>query len=407
MKEESVFTLSNARILVGDGTELKGGLRVRNGVIEAVGPELTDGQDLHGQLLWPGVFNGGSCLGLYEIDQEAPTHDETEGSDAVLPQARVLDAYNPRSAAIPVTRLGGVTGNLVVPGGGRLISGQAAWVRTAGNTVEEALIAAPAGLCINLGKAGTSDGGPKGRMGVALQLRDLFEANKPEEPVESKKKKKESEAKEPETESARVVQKLLKRELKALIFAERASDILVGLELIKSFDLDAILVGCTEGHLVAGELAEAKIPLLLGPVNAQPSSYDTLYATCENPRLLHKAGVRFAFRNPAVHNLREAPVVAGLAVAYGLPWEAAIAAACGNGPEFFGLKVGQIKAGYEATFAISDGDPLQARSKVTGLLYQGRFEPLVSRQTELRDRFSTISPESQAPAARQGLGSPR
>lgn len=88
------FTLSNARILVGDSTELKGGLRVEKGLIAEVGPTVKGGTDLGGALLWPGLYNGGSPLGLWEIDLESGTHDETEGSDSILPQARVVDAYN-------------------------------------------------------------------------------------------------------------------------------------------------------------------------------------------------------------------------------------------------------------------------------------------------------------------------
>jgi imidazolonepropionase-like amidohydrolase len=112
--------------------------------------------------------------------------------------------------------------------------------------------------------------------------------------------------------------------------------------------------------------------------------------TCENPARLHRAGVRFAFRIPAAHNLRAAPLEAGVAVAYGLPREAALAAACGNGPGFWGLKVGQLKVGYEATFARCAGDPLQPRTATTGLWFRGEELPTTSRQTELYERFRTL-----------------
>lgn len=399
---QPVTTLSNARILLGDGTEVKGGIRIKGTTIEEVGPSVTGGDDLQGATLWPGVWNGGSGLGLLEIDQEGATHDQGEGIDTVLPQARVIDAYNPQSELIPVTRLGGIMGNLLLPADGKLISGQAAWLRTHGNTVSESLLQAPAGLCISLGHMGTGEGGAKSRMGVMLKLRDLFEANKPKDPpAETGKKKKNTEPeapKEPETDAARLLQKLLKRELKALISVERASDILAAIELVQAYHLDAILMGCIEARLVTPELKASGIPLLYGPVNAQPASYDTLAASCETAQILYKAGIPFAFRNPAMHNLREAPSLAGLAVAYGLPWEAAIAAASGNGPGFFGLKCGQLKAGYEATFCMTNGDPLQARTAVTGLWYQGQSVSLTSRQTELYERFRTITPESQEPA---------
>ncbi len=386
------LTLSNAHLIIGDGTELDGGLRIEAGTLVEVGAGVKGGTDMKGATLWPGLWNGGSSLGLYEIDQEGSTHDESEGADPILPQARVTDAYNPYSEVIPVTRLGGVLGSLIVPGGGRLISGQAAWMRFAGNTIADTTILAPAGICINLGRGGANEGA-KSRMGVALKLRDLFEANKPPtaEPAAKKTKKGSKEAEKPPlTAFQRAIHSLLRRETKALITADRASDLMIALDLAHEFNLDAVILGAAEGHLVAKELAAAGYPLLLGPVNAQPGGLDIQYVTCENPARLHRAGVKFAFRTPAAHNLRAAPLEAGVAVAYGLPREVAVAAACGNGPALWGMKVGMLKTGYEATFARCSGDPLQPRTATTGLWFQGVELPTTSRQTELYERFRTL-----------------
>lgn len=387
LQAAEALSLSNAHLVIGDGTEMDGGIRVEGGKIVEVGPSVKGGVDCRGATLWPGLWNGGSSLGLYEIDQEGGTHDETEGSDPMLPQARVIDAYNPLSEVIPVTRMGGVLGSLITPGGGRLISGQAAWMRLSGNTVEETTILAPAGICIHLGRGGVGDGA-KGRMGVALKLRDTLEANKAPPPHEGKKKKGEDPPKT--TAFQRALQAMLGRETKALLFADRASDLMVALDLAREFALDAVIVGAAEGHLVAKELAEAGYPLIIGPVTAQPAGLDLQYVSCESPALLHRAGVRFAFRNPAAHNLRESPLEAGVAVAYGLPRPVAMAAACRNGPAFWGLQVGLLKVGYEATFARCDNDPLQPRTATTGLWVSGVEVPVRSRQTDLYERYREL-----------------
>lgn len=387
------FTVSNARILVGDGTEVKGGVRVRAGRIEAVGPDVTGGEDLRGAVLYSGIYLAGSPLGLWEVDLEGGTHDDAEGQSAIVPQARVLDAYNPRSQVIPVGRVGGIMGALVIPSRG-LVSGQAAWVRTFGDTVEDVVVRAPAAVCFGLGHSATGmAGGPTSRMGVAMALRDLFDANPvPEPPAPPKKVKKgeEPEKDTPPTKSQAVLHALRKRETKAIFAAERASDLRVALELIEAYGLDGVILGAAEGHLDAERLAAAKVPVLLGPVTTQPSSFDTLHASYENAAKLHAAGVRFAFRVGGPHNARDLTTEAGIAVAYGLPYGAAIAALSGNGPGFWGLDVGQVKVGQEATFVVTDGDPLQPRTRVLRTFGRGAEIAVRSRQTELYDRFKAL-----------------
>ncbi len=390
--EEGV-TLSNARILVGDGTEITGGIRVRAGTIEAVGPEVTGGEDLGGAVVYPGIYLAGAPLGLFEVDLEGGTHDEGEGKDDIVPQARVIDAYNPASALLPVGRVGGIVGALVTPTRG-VISGQAAWMRTFGDTVDDAILAAPAGVCFGLGHAATGlSGGPTSRMGVAMVIRDLFDANPvPDPPAEEKKgKKKEEKKKEkPPTRKEVILHALRRRETKAIFSAERASDIHVALDLIEEFGLDGMVIGGAEAHLVADRLAAAKVPVLLGPVTTQPSSFDTLRARYDNAALLHAAGVRFAFRVGGPHNARDLTTEAGIAVAHGLPRSAAIAALSGNGPGFWLLAAGQVKPGYEATFVMTDGDPLQPRTRALRMWGRGAEIPLRSRQTELYERFRTL-----------------
>lgn len=383
------LVLGNARVLAGDGTEFRGGVRCRDGKIVEIGPTVTGGLDLGGGVLYPGIHDAGTSLGLYEIDLEAATHDEQERSDAITPQARVVDAYNPLSEVIPVARIAGFQSTLVIPGTGTLIPGQAAWMRTVGETLAATTILAPAGVVFALGHAGVNEGpnAPRSRMGVAMKIRDYFDANPP--PSGSDKKQK-GDAPKPPTDAQTIIHAVLRRETKAIFVADRASDIEIALGLIKEFNLDGILLGGAEGHLLANALAAAKVPVLLGPVTVQPNGWDSLYSRYDNAALLHAKGVRFAFRSGQVHNGRTLPEEAGIAVSYGLPFGVAIAALCHNGPSFWGLNLGKIAVGAEASFVWMDGDPLQARTSVRGMWSQGAVVPLLSRQTRLFERFKTL-----------------
>ncbi len=394
---------SNARILTGmmptsDGEsagllEVQGGIHVSGGMIVDMGSSVTGGIDLGGAVVWPGTWESGTTAGIAEIDLEAATHDDSETGDPLEPQMRVTDGYNPQSVLIPVLRARGVMGGLVMPGGG-IVSGQAAWMRTTGVTVEKATVLDPAGLVINLGRTGVSDKGPSSRMGVAARLRDVLDANPPPPepprrsiwhkppPVDPNKK--------PPTKAETVWHDLQNGYLKAIFTAERASDIEVALGIIRDYYLDAVILGCSEAWMLADAIAESGVPLIVGPVTVQPDSYDHLHVRYDNAALLHKAGVLFGLRIGDPHRAFDLTTEAGIAVANGLPWDVAIAAISGNSPSLFGLDLGRIQVGAEATFVVSDGDPLEPRSSVKRVVVQGVDVPLTNHQTELYDRFKVL-----------------
>ncbi|GDX82960.1 amidohydrolase [Deltaproteobacteria bacterium] len=390
----STFTLSNARILVGDGSELQGGLRVENGQIVEIGPGVKSGDDLGGATIFPGFFDGGSPIGLFEIDLEAATHDESEGTDGLLPGIHTEDSYNPASALIPVARRQGVLGGLCLPSGG-LVSGQAAWMRFAGDSVAAATMKSSSGVVFNFGRGGTGalPNQPHTRMGLALKLREVLEANKAPDPPDPKAKKKKGEPDKPPefTRTQKVWHAIRARETKVILSASRADDILAAIAFAKEFNLDAVLLGCAEGHLVARDIAESGYAVLVAPTTTQPGDWESLNAVYENPALLHAAGVKLIMREGAAHNLRELPTEVCVAVANGLPYAAAIAASCGhNAASIWDLPVGTLATGRPATFAIADGDPIQPRTRMLRAWIDGREVTLRSRQTTLFERFRTL-----------------
>jgi imidazolonepropionase-like amidohydrolase len=124
----------------------------------------------------------------------------------------------------------------------------------------------------------------------------------------------------------------------------------------------------------------------------QPDSFETLHARYDNAALLHEAGVKLAFRSGANHTSRNLRVDAGVTVAHGLPWEVAIRALTAGIGDVLGVpgRYGRLAVGAPATFFVSDGDPLQARSRVTQMWIDGRPVSLRNRQTELFERYRTL-----------------
>ena len=404
--------IRNATVLTHEGRRLVDhGLRFQDGRIVEIGPSSAmpaDALDAAGAWLVPGFTDAGCKVGLVEVDLESASHDDDEATDAVTPDARVRDAYNPASPVIPVTRANGVTSVLVHPSNSSLISGQAAIFHTAGATVPEALVLAPAGLCINLGRAAVGAGragSPASRMGVMMRLRALFDAVQiPEEadehassPKRRSKKDKAAAGKpdvKPDAELSPAdlaMRDLLRGRLPAILRAERADDVLAAIDLAKTWGLNAALLGGAEAHLVARQLAEADLPVLLGPLTAQPSTFETLQTRYDNAAILHAAGVRLAFRTGAVHTSRTLPTSAGVAVAYGLPFEAAITALTSGVWQIFGdASRGRMEQGADATFFLVDGDPLQPRYPVRRMWIGGAEVSLTTRQDRLAEQHRIL-----------------
>ncbi len=404
------LTLSGGTVLLPTGERLENsGIRVENGVIVEVGSGVKGGRDLAGRWVVPGFIDAGCHVGMYEVGAEGSSRDDQEGLGTVLPDLRVVDGYNPCSEIIPVTRASGVLTAVVVPNGGKLLAGQAAAMHLAGRTLDEVVLQAPVGLCLHLGRSGMGgEGGPSSRLGVGLKLRELLdgielpdaEADSEEGAGEKRRKKKKvgshpaDEAKPDEDlSSAELALRRLRRgELKALVYADRADDVLRAAELIAEYELDGVIVGGAEAHLVTRDLARehAGLPFILGPLTVQPASFERLHASYENARVIAEHAP-VAFRSGANHFARGLPTDVAVAVSHGLPWEVAVAGLTSTAADVLGLSaVGRLEEGARASFFLCDGDPLQPRHSIDTLVIDGRAVSLDSHQRRLYERFRVL-----------------
>ena len=80
-----------------------------------------------------------------------------------------------------------------------------------------------------------------------------------------------------------------------LVHVERASDILQVLGLRRDFPaLKIVLVGASEGWLVADRIAQAGIPVIASAVNDLPASFEQIAATQSNVGRMRAAGLKVA-----------------------------------------------------------------------------------------------------------------
>lgn len=143
--------------------------------------------------------------------------------------------------------------------------------------------------------------------------------------------------------------------------------------------------------MVAKEIAAAGVPVILNPTSNLPTSYETLGATLTNAAQLNAAGVRIAFTgNDETFRVRELRYNAGVAVAHGLPYAAAIEAITLNPAKMFGHdeRIGSIAPGKAASLVLWSGDPLEPMSQAEMMFINGEEQALEqNRPALLRDKY--------------------
>lgn len=183
--------------------------------------------------------------------------------------------------------------------------------------------------------------------------------------------------------------------LPLVVEAHRASDIQAVLRFARAERLKVILAGCEEGWLVAREIADAKVPVIVNALPNLPRSFEALGARLENAAMLAKAGVTIALspREGEDHSSRTLRFQAGNAVANGLPWETALEAITRNPAQMFEVdgELGSLEPGKSADVVVWSGDPFEPLTRSRHVFIRGREIPLRSRQTDLRDRYRDLT----------------
>jgi imidazolonepropionase-like amidohydrolase len=146
--------------------------------------------------------------------------------------------------------------------------------------------------------------------------------------------------------------------------------------------------------MVADQLAEAGVPVLINALSNLPASFDEVGARLDNAALLNEAGVTVAFAGAGTHQARKLRQLAGNAVANGLPYEAGLAAMTVSPAVIFALgdEYGSVEENSVADLVIWSGDPLEVTSAADQVIIAGKAVEMVSRQTLLRDRYLPQDP---------------
>ncbi|HYH82219.1 MAG TPA: amidohydrolase family protein [Longimicrobium sp.] len=384
------------------GPAIRGGtVLIQGGRIVAVGagiavPAGAQRIDATGKWVTPGLFESSTNLGLLEVSAVGETNDyeirdvEPGRGDQVAAAFNVSDGINPRSMVIPVSRIAGITTAVSRPSGG-LIAGQAIAIDLAGNRLEEMLIASPVAMFASLSESSREAGGGA-RGGQTMRLREVLEDARVWARNPQAFERGESREYSVSRLDLAALQPVLAGRLPLAVEAHRASDIQTTLRIGREYGLKLVIVGGTEAWMVAADLAQARVPVLVKVLNNLPNSFESLGATYENASRLRRAGVQVAITTGETFKAYNIRQEAGNAVAYGLPWDEALRSITLAPAQIFGVadRYGSLEAGKVANVVVWDGDPLELLTRVSHVIIRGREVPLVSRETQLRDRYRRI-----------------
>lgn len=394
--ETLVLTGATVHTLGPQGTIQNGMVVIEGGKIRAVGasvpvPAGARRIDARGKVVTPGLLDSFSRIGLVEVNAVEGSNDTQIEDDRITAAFNAADAINPSSSLIPVNRVEGLTRVVVMPDTGEsLIAGQAAIIHLGGPG--NYLVRSPAAMFAALDEGGADLSGGS-RAASLLRLREAIQDT--HDYIANRKAFEQGERREYSLSrlDLEALIPVVQGELPLVLRAQRASDIQAALRLAKEHKLRLILAGVNEGWMVAPEIAAAKVPVLVQPLENLPGSFELLGATFENAARLHKAGVTMAFMSGDAHNARNIRQAAGNAVAYGLPWNAALAAMTSVPARIWGLadSYGTLEPGKDADLVIWDGDPLELTSYPDAVFIRGVQMPMKTRQTELRDRYKDLS----------------
>jgi len=397
---EDAYLIRDARIVTVSGPVIeKGSVLIADGLIRDVGAEVAAPPgavvvDARGLTVYPGLFDASSLIGMQGA------RESTMGE--LTPHLRAWSSFHMEDDLVETARVNGVTEVLSRPGrggaGGRLrrglIPGQAAVMSLSGWTQDQMAIDRAAAVVLNFPSVGNLQYTDDERFAVVP-----FSATKKQidkSLLELKRFLAEARGymsghSLPDLRLEAMIP-VLKGEMPVLIDVDNEVDIRSAVEFAKAERLRFILSGAEEAWKVADYLkANGARVILAGTYTVPAGEDDPVDALHRSPAILHEKGIPFAMgaMGAGGYDSRHLRYQAGTAVAYGLPWEAALRSVTLAPAELLGVadKVGSIDKGKKANLVVADGDLLECRTKITHLFINGKPVGLETRDTRLWETY--------------------
>lgn len=340
-----------------------GDILVEHGKIKEIGLIEPAGEmeviELKGQLVYPGFVDAHCHIGMWESAIGFEGSDGNEASHVNTANLRAIDAINPMDEAFEFARNAGVTTAVTGPGSANVIGGTFLAMKTVGKRVDDMIIKNPVAMKVAFGenpKRVYREKGNMTRMQTAANLRDaLYQAKEYARKLEEGTK---DASKQPAYDAKLLALiPVVKKELPLKVHAHRADDIFTAIRICKELDVLYTLEHCTEGHLIADELAKEQVVANVGPSLSEKSKFELKNLTFATPAVLTDAGIKVAIiTDSPVIPLQYLPLCASLAMKSGLTEFDALKAITIHAAQITGIadRVGSLEIGKDADFVVLD-----------------------------------------------------
>lgn len=383
-----------ARIHTASGPVIeKGVMIVLKGKILDVGSEgqvkVPNGakvRDMAGKVIIPGLVDTHSHIGIFNRPAGPSGADGNEMTGPVQPGLRAIDAINPNDPGIRMALAGGVTVANIMPGSGNAIGGQTLYVRLKGTVIEAMRIMTGrilGGIKFANGENPKGAYGGKGqapgtRMKIAaLQRETLAKAKNYKRQWDNynaaKAAGKQATAPDRDINLDPLVE-VLERKRTVHFHCHRADDIMTAVRLSEEFGFELVLQHCTEGYLVAEELAKRGVFVSLTLVDSPGGKPEVMGLLEENAAILTKAGVKVAVNtDDFITESRFFLRTGAIAVRGGLSEDIALKALTLHGAQMLHLedKIGSLEKGKDADFVVLSGAPFSVYTQVLETFIEG------------------------------------
>lgn len=373
--------IKNVKIKTMSGKDYENGFVRFNGKITEIGdmddlsPMIEEEIDGAGKTLYPGFVDAHCHLGMWSdcLSMQLEGDDGNEVTDPSTPHLRAIDSINAMDRCFADAVSAGVTSVCTGVGSANPIGGSFALIKTSGSKrVDKLIVKNPAAVKFALGENPKStyndrDEAPVTRMATAAIIREqLQKALRYKDDLDeyAAKKGTDDEVGKPDFDAkCEALLPLFAKEnkLKAHFHCHRADDIFTAIRIAKEFELDYVLIHCTDGGIIAEELAEDDPAVILGPLFGDRGKPELAHHDISTPKTLAEHGLKFAICTDHPETpIQYLPMTAALAVRGGLSHEEALKAITINAARILGAsdRIGSIKLGKDADFALFSGDPL-------------------------------------------------